>query len=246
MSSMRLELIRELSRQYNMQEAGRLTRGVTREVRDTLDEHEGAVYRSMSAIHDVTVEETFSDNSSMVRNLRPRLVREKDQNELLRADAEEKVENERLLRVMELTLKTLEPTPPDEQLAARFEVVARFVNQVGEYVENVSCKPELDQGWDHTVNVGFWDPGYYMGLVAVKNISTLLNALRMERLQKPPTSVVEPVRQDLLCECPICQDAETNHKTACGHDFCKECWDLWVNERLPSKATCPICRNPNP
>jgi hypothetical protein len=44
-------------------------------------------------------------------------------------------------------------------------------------------------------------------------------------------------------ECRICMEKSENPVvTQCGHLFCKECIDRWLNQNN-SKVTCPVCKS---
>ena len=45
-----------------------------------------------------------------------------------------------------------------------------------------------------------------------------------------------------IVECSICLDNNSNIITKCGHQYCKECFEIWYN-KYNNVITCPYCRN---
>lgn len=57
-------------------------------------------------------------------------------------------------------------------------------------------------------------------------------------------TTIRLLEQRQVPECPICREAVCGGVTQCGHQFCKDCYDLWYQEQHAEGAahSCPICR----
>lgn len=81
--------------------------------------------------------------------------------------------------------------------------------------------------------------------LAKYHYNTQLNAIAIESPKsivnvviKYPITKFQLVNSQILEDCLLCLTRnDPYYKTICGHNFCKECLDIW----LRSHNTCPIC-----
>lgn len=79
-------------------------------------------------------------------------------------------------------------------------------------------------------------------------IAPLRPATRYNPLEKTKTIPKKMFEDNCPMECAICQDTPKYKdavKTDCGHFYCKECWNSWMNA-VGSNHKCPTCRKEMP
>jgi hypothetical protein len=79
-------------------------------------------------------------------------------------------------------------------------------------------------------------------------VPATIPATRYNPLEKTKVISKKMLDNDCPCECAICQDTPKYKNavcTDCGHYYCKECWNSWMNTDRSNK-NCPTCRKEMP
>ncbi|PSN75354.1 hypothetical protein BS50DRAFT_671530 [Corynespora cassiicola Philippines] len=130
--------------------------------------------------------------------------------------------------------------------------VPRYTNIVGEGAVDVAGHASLTAWPVLREGVGAWDLRLFLWLVGALGRMEAewdgrVQDLLLERVAASCSidvgSLVERVDVQAEEECPICRDGKRlRAETRCGHRFCGDCLELWVNRSEGAFSRCPVCR----